>query len=302
MRSRLSFMLWAFALLSALSLPLSTALARTAVDERHPLAGGGRVEVHNVAGSVRVRTWDRNEVEVTGSLGEGQRLEVDASRNRVGVRVVYPRNSSGSGRGAQLELRVPRGSELQANVVSASLDVDDADFRRLQLKSVSGDIRTSGRAGETELTSVSGGIQARVATGRFNAGTVSGRIDAGGGIDGDVSVRSVSGAIDLTAGTVEQLRGESVSGGLRVGTGALAPGGRIRLETVSGRVGLQLPRAASARLRVSSFSGSIQSDAGEVQRPRHGPGRSLDTRLGDGNGDVSIQSHSGSVRIELGGR
>lgn len=299
MRIRLSFTVAAIALLFVLCAPLSAALARTTVDERHPLAAGGRVQVQNVAGSVRVRTWDRDEVAITGTLDADLRLEVDASRSRVHVRVVYPRNSRGS-RGAELELRVPAGAELEANVVSARLEATDVDLRRLHLKSVSGDIRASGRAGETELESVSGRIQAGVATPRFSATTVSGRIDADGGIEGDASVRSVSGSVSLATGRVEQLRGESVSGGLSVSAGAFAPGGRIRLETVSGRIGLRLPADASARLRVSSFSGSINSDAGEVERPRYGPGRSLDTRLGDGDGDVSIQSHSGAVRVELG--
>ncbi|WP_407351255.1 DUF4097 family beta strand repeat-containing protein [Luteimonas sp. R10] len=289
------------ALLLALLMPVSAVLAQTSVDERHPLASGGRVEVENVAGSIRVRGWDRDEVTVTGSLGEGQRLEVDASSNRVRVEVVYPRNSRG-GRGAQLELRVPRGAELQVSAVSADVDITDVDLRRLQAKSVSGGVNAAGRAGEADLGSVSGTIRARIATPRLEASTVSGRIDADGGISGDVRVESVSGAIALTAAKLEQLRGESVSGGITVRAGALAPGGRIVLESVSGRIGLQLPAGASAQLRVSSFSGNIESDVGEVQRQRYGPGRNLDARLGGGDGDVSIKSHSGSVRVDVGGR
>ncbi|WP_149193173.1 DUF4097 family beta strand repeat-containing protein [Luteimonas suaedae] len=291
----------ATALLLALLLPASTLLAQTSIDERHPLASGGRVEVENVAGSIRVSGWDRDEVTVTGSLGEGQRLEVDASRNRVRIKVIYPRNSRG-GRGAQLELRVPKGAELQASAVSADVDVTGVDLRRLQAKSVSGGVNVAGRTGEADLGSVSGAIRGRIATPRLEAGTVSGRIEIDGGVSGDVRLESVSGAISLTAAKIEQLRGESVSGGMTVRAGALAPGGRIVLESVSGSIGLQLPADASAQLRVSSFSGNITSDAGEVERPRYGPGRSLDTRLGGGDGDVSIKSHSGSVRVDIGGR
>lgn len=301
MRIRIPRLAAATALLLALLLPIPAVLAQTSIDERHPLASGGRVEVENVAGSIRVRGWDRDEVTVTGSLGEGQRLEVDASRNRVRVQVIYPRNSR-SGRGAQLELRVPRGAELQASAVSADVDITDVDLRRLQAKSVSGGVNVAGRAGEADLGSVSGAIRARIVTARMEAGTVSGRIEVDGGVSGDVRVESVSGTITLAAAKLEQLRGESVSGGMTVQAGALAPGGRIVLESVSGRIGLQLPTNASAQLRVSSFSGDIESDAGEVQRQRYGPGRSLDTRLGGGDGDVSIKSHSGSVRVDIGGR
>jgi hypothetical protein len=68
---------------------------------------------------------------------------------------------------------------------------------------------------------------------------------------------------------------------------------------VSASVTLSLPRTVSAQLSVNSFSGSINSDAGQVERPRYGPGSHLDTRLGGGDGDIRIQSHSGSVRVRL---
>lgn len=292
--------LTAAVLLLALLTPV-VALAQASIDERHPLASGGRVEVDNVAGSIRVRGWDRDEVAITGSLGSGQRLDVDASRNRVRAKVVYPRNSR-SGRGARLELRVPKGAELHVNAVSADVDIADVDLRRLQAKSVSGTMDAAGRARETDLGSVSGAIRARVTTPRLDVGTVSGRVEVDGGVSGEVRVETVSGRVALTATRLERLRGESVSGGMTIRAGALAPGGRIALETVSGRVGLQLPADVSAQLRVSTFSGGIESDAGEVQRQRYGPGRSLDTRLGSGDGDVSVNSHSGSVRVDIGGR
>ncbi len=82
----------------------------------------------------------------------------------------------------------------------------------------------------------------------------------------------------------------------------LQPGGRISLQTVSGSIALTLPARTSAQLKVSSFSGSIRSDVGEVERPRYGPGSHLDARIGGGDGDISINSHSGSVRVNLGAR
>ncbi|NZA27085.1 DUF4097 family beta strand repeat protein [Luteimonas sp. SJ-92] len=289
----------AFALLALLA-PLA-ASAQTAVDERHPLASGGRVEVENVAGEIRVQGWDRDEVTVTGTLGAGLRLEVDASRNRVRVHVVYPRNARNSG-GAKLELRVPKGAELEVDAVSADVDIAGVDLRRLQARTVSGRLNAAGRAGEARLGSVSGSIRSNVATSRFAANTVSGRVEAGGGLGGDVAAESVSGTVELTTRRVEQLRGETVSGSVRMQVGALAPGGRIAAESVSGRIRLELPGDASAQLRASSFSGDIQSDAGQVQRRRYGPGRSLDAKLGAGDGDISLQSHSGSVRVTIGGR
>ena len=282
----------------ALLAPLAPALAQTPVNERHALSSGGRVEISNIAGSVSVRGWDRNEVQLTGTLGEGQRLEVQNSANRVQLKVVYPRNSRGS-RGAVLELRVPRGSELQAGTVSAALDVADVDLRRLQANTVSGGITARGQAGQTTLNTVSGAIRSQLQTSRLETRTVSGGIHAAGASGGEVSVNTVSGGITLDLAKVQRLNAESVSGSLGVRSAGLQPGGRVNLETVSGSVSLGLPASTSAQLKVSTFSGSIRSDVGQVQTPRYGPGKNLDARIGGGDGDISIQSHSGSVRVNL---
>ncbi|MDV2449753.1 DUF4097 family beta strand repeat-containing protein [Xanthomonas hortorum] len=273
------------------------AAAQTTLKQTHPLARGGRVEVENIAGQIRVRGWDRDEVALTGSLGEGQRLDVDASPDLLQLEVIYPRNGRNS-KGAQLELRVPRAALLDVEAVSASVDVDQVDLARLQLKSVSGDVVAAGRAKEAQLETVSGSLRSSVASGRLTLGTVSGQIDAPSGASGVISVESVSGQIRVGAGQVSQLRAESVSGGTALTVTWLAPGGSIAAESVSGSISLGVPRNVSAALQVDVFSGDIRSVAGQVERPEYGPGKSLKTKLGAGNGDVKLESHSGSVRID----
>ncbi|MGE8286872.1 MAG: DUF4097 family beta strand repeat-containing protein [Stenotrophomonas sp.] len=281
--------------------PIASVFAQSTVNQRLPLSSGGRVELGNVAGSVTVRGWDRNEVQLTGTLGDGQRLDVENSANRVQFKVVYPQNSRNT-RGAVLELRVPRSAQLQASTVSASIDVGQVDLRRLQATSVSGSITAEGQAGETDLNTVSGAIRSQLRTPRLDLQSVSGQINVAGSSGGEVSANSVSGAIDLNLSAVQRLTAETVSGSLGVRSAGLAPGGRINLQTVSGGVSLTLPARTSAQLKANSFSGSIQSDVGTVERPQYGPGRSLETRLGGGDGDISISSHSGSVRVKLGDR
>ncbi|KER86614.1 hypothetical protein GW16_09505 [Xanthomonas arboricola pv. celebensis] len=275
------------------------AAAQTTVKQSHPLTRGGRVELDNIAGQIRVRGWDRDDVALTGTLGEGQRLEVDESPDRLQFEVIYPRNNRNS-RGAQLELRVPRAALLEVEAVSASVDVDQVDLARLQLKSVSGNLVAAGRAREAQLETVSGALRSTVASTRLSLGTVSGQIDAPAGASGVVSVESVSGQIRVGAGQVSQLRAESVSGATALTVAGLAPGGSIAAESVSGAISLGVPRNVSAALQVEVFSGDIRSVAGQVERPEYGPGKSLRTRLGAGNGDIKLESHSGSVRIDYG--
>lgn len=286
-----------FHLCAALLLVPAMALADTRVDERHNVAAGGRIELSNVAGKVTVRGWDRNDVQLTGTLSDGLQLRQEKSANRVRWEIEYPRR--GNNGGATLTLNVPRSVELLLSTVSADQDISGVDVRRLQADTVSGNLAAAGRSGDSVLNTVSGNVTARLQTPRLDVNTVSGRIEAGGGVSGEIGAQTVSGRVGVDAGRIQRLVVETVSGGIDLSATALAPGGRINVESVSASVSLRLPRTVSAQLSVNSFSGSINSDAGKVERPRYGPGSSLDARLGSGDGDIRVQSHSGSVQVRL---
>ncbi|WGV56254.1 DUF4097 family beta strand repeat-containing protein [Stenotrophomonas indicatrix] len=286
-----------FPLCAALLLVPAMALADTRVDERHNVAAGGRIELSNVAGKVTVRGWDRNDVQLTGTLSDGLQLRQEKSANRVRWEIEYPRR--GNNVGATLTLNVPRSVELLLSTVSADQDISGVDVRRLQADTVSGNLAAAGRSGDSVLNTVSGNVTARLQTPRLDVNTVSGRIEAGGGVSGEIGAQTVSGRVGVDAGRIQRLVVETVSGGIDLSATALAPGGRINVESVSASVSLRLPRTVSAQLSVNSFSGSINSDAGKVERPRYGPGSSLDARLGSGDGDIRVQSHSGSVQVRL---
>ena len=87
------------------------ALAQT-IDESADVHPRGEVEVSNVAGTVRVEGWDRDQVTVTGELGRGaERLEFRAEDRHTLVKVIYPKKSSRSG-GTDLVIRMPVASRL----------------------------------------------------------------------------------------------------------------------------------------------------------------------------------------------
>lgn len=102
----------------ALLLSPAVALADTRIDERHTLAAGGRIELSNVAGKVTVRGWDRNDVQLTGTLSDGLQLRQEKSANRVRWEIEYPRRNNNGG--ATLVLNVPRSVELLLSTVSAN--------------------------------------------------------------------------------------------------------------------------------------------------------------------------------------
>lgn len=280
------------------------AFAATPIDQTRPLSANGSVSIENLKGRVTVRTWDRPEVHVGGTLGDGvEKLEIEGSGSSLSIVVRNPENNGGWFGGGDksgpttLEIKVPAKASVSIEGVSADIDVSGTGGRQLQLESVSGDVLVrASRSAEVHLESVSGDVDAEVDSGDVSGESVSGNVRVVGRIGGKVALDAVSGDIVLSSGALDRLTVNTVSGNATLDT-ALTAGGRINADSVSGDVRLTLPKATSARLKVESFSGSISSPVGKVITEEFGPGSHLDARLGDGNGEINLDSFSGNVRI-----
>ena len=107
------------------------ALAATPINETRPLDARGHLSIENLKGRIDVRAWDRNEVKIEGSLGQGvEKLEISGDARRLSVKVKYPRSGglgffSGSDKSepSQLRLMVPLQVDLDIDAVSADIDV-----------------------------------------------------------------------------------------------------------------------------------------------------------------------------------
>src|SRR5689334_20124934 len=89
------------------------------IDRKVPADANGEVVITNVSGTVDVRGWDRNEVQVTGTLGEGvDRVDVETSGGRTVVKVVLPHRGAHDG-DADIEVQVPKNSSIDVSAVSA---------------------------------------------------------------------------------------------------------------------------------------------------------------------------------------
>lgn len=298
--------LWSAALLAMASAP---ALAATPINQVRPLAADGNVSIENTKGRIVVRTWDRAEVGITGSLGEGvEKLVVEGTASDLRIEVRYPSGgggwfgwggNSGQGQPSTLEVSVPARAGVKIDSVSASVAVSGVGGAMLAVDSVSGNIDVSGaRPGEASIESVSGDITLDLETNSLALDSVSGDIRVKGRVTGVVDIETVSGDAELAAGRIERLALSSVSGDSRVKT-ALAARGRITSDSVSGGLTLSLAPDTSARLLVETFSGGISSPVGKVQTEQYGPGKRLETRIGAGSGEIRLESFSGDVRVEI---
>lgn len=290
-------------LMLALLFAFGEAAAGTPISETRAVSATAQIEVSNIKGVVTVSAWDKSEVSISGSLGEGaKKLSVEGSADHLSIKVEAPDKQGWFSWGADtrmgdsvLDIKVPKGAELKIEVVSADVNVSGVAGRSLRVDGVSGKQRLDSSARELELDSVSGDIDVSGSAERAHLETVSGNIRARG-LTGQVKFETVSGDIDAENGGYREINAGTVSGDVNL-RGKPDASARIDVETMSGDVHLYLPADASARLNASSFSGRIRSDFGSVTEPEHGPGSSLETTTGSGSGQVKIETFSGDIDI-----
>ena len=279
---------------------LAPAWAATPIDQVRPLDPRGRVEIDNLKGRVEVRAWDREEVRVTGSLGDGvEKLVIDGDRDELRIEVKYP-NRSRNTEPTMLVVQVPLQAELEIETVSADIDVHGVAPRELSLQSVSGDIVANGAPRRASVESVSGDVNLTFNSSEVEASTVSGDLVVAGRLTGEASVETVSGDLrfDSRGERLRKFSAGSVSGNIAARL-ALAEAGEIRMESVSGDLGLDVPKALSAEVTGESFSGDLSAPRAKIQREDFGPGSSFHQRYGDGKGEIRLETFSGDARLRL---
>ena len=285
-------------LAAGLTVLLAEAAAAERVERRLEAPRDAIVSVQNTAGSIDIRGWSRNEVEVQGDLGrdvEELVFERDDREIRIEVRA-----SRGNNRriGSDLEIRLPAGSTV--NVSGVSTDIDIADVTGdLRLSVVSGDVDVSGFASDIEIGTVSGDIQAegRGQTGDARFNTVSGDVDVQN-VSGNISIESVSGDLLIADGVFERVKLNTTSGDVVFQAG-LRDNGRFDLDTINGDSDLSFEGEVSARFDIETFNGEIRNCFGPepVRTSQYTPGRELKFTEGGGSGRVTISTLNGDLRL-----
>jgi DUF4097 and DUF4098 domain-containing protein YvlB len=279
------------------------ALADTPIDISHPAAPTVHVDVTNIKGKVTITAWDRNEVHVGGRLGDGALpLSIEGSENNLSIKVQAEGHGgwlNWSGDKAMsdttMDIDVPRAASLKVNVVSAPVNIDGINGGDIEVNSVSGRVRIDAQTPALSIIAVSGNVAFSGHAQQAKLQTVSGDILAPS-LGHTVDLQTVSGHIQAAGGPWQQLNLTTVSGDVQL-TGGLAAGGKMSVDSMSGDLQLQFPSSLASSIHATTFSGDLHSDFGIPKQPEHGPGSTLDTVAGDGNGKITIETFSGDLRI-----
>jgi Putative adhesin len=288
--------------------------------ERFVTTGKVRLHVEDPAGSVAITTHDQPETIIELTMirpGDDESMLDDArveSVARDGCHDVYVEVSGHRGGlgsmlrwlishgGVDVEVRAPRGAELDVRTASARVDAQ-GQFADASIKTASGAVRLEGATGEVQIRTASGRVECPSLLGAASIATASGAVQVGslsadteittasGRIEVDdaharLEVRSASGSVDI--GSVESdLRVETASGRQRIGRLVSGDGA---LTTVSGSIVAGVAQGSAIHLDAEAISGSLESEiALEEDSDASVPsGPSL---------DLKIRSVSGGVRI-----
>jgi len=280
---------------------MAGASAGDAIEKRAPADPRGEVEIVNIAGSVRVTGWNRPEVEVRGELdASAERLDFATDGPRTVIRVVLPRNRSGSG-GSDLVVRIPETSALTVNTISADQEIDGVrGVQRLQ--AVSGLIHSETNGQDFQAKTISGDIlvtggSAAKTPAVHTVTTVSGDVTLAK-INGEIDVESVSGDMTIEAGEISRARVRTTNGDMELQM-RLLDNARLDAETINGEVSLRLDGPVNAEFDIHTFNGEIESCYGEasVRSRERGPGHDLDFTRGTGSARVRIKTLNGGVNL-----
>ncbi len=273
----------------------ATAFAGKSVDESWNINTDANISIENVAGSIEIQGWDKSEAHLTGELGNSvDELEINASDSSLQINVVN-HNQRNVDR-TILKLMMPNGAGIEASSVSADIGISDLDNEKLTANSVSGDVNVDASSRRVSIETVSGDIEFRGDTARMAAETVSGDMHLDG-ISGEIEATTVSGDLELRAGMVDSMKLETVSGDVTT-VAEVAGNGKLSAESMSGDLTILLPASQAGIFRAQSFSGRIDTDFGNVDNAKHGPGSHLKHQAGSSGAEVRVESFSGNIKLQ----
>jgi DUF4097 and DUF4098 domain-containing protein YvlB len=282
----------------ALAFLFTAPVAAEEVDRTLNAASDGAVEVSNIAGSVTVEGWSRDEVQVKGTLGPNvEELIFERDGDRVTIKVKVPKRG-GRGIDSDLRISIPRGSSIDIATVSADIDVNDV-LGEQELEAVSGDINTEAFESDLRAGTVSGDVYVK-GDGKdteTRGNTVSGDVTLKN-MAGQVAAESVSGDVIIDGGSFDRAEFSTVNGDIGF-EAELRKDGRLSAETVNGEVGLQFASKVSGRFDVDTFNGDIDNCFGPKpeRTSKYAPGQELSFQEGNGDARINVSTMNGDISI-----
>jgi DUF4097 and DUF4098 domain-containing protein YvlB len=283
------------------------------------LGSNGELSLGNIAGDITVTRGGGDEATIE-IVKVARARSADEARELLTLVTVDVTERGGR---ADVKTRYPTGDENRRNNrrnynVTVTFTVTAPAGTRLNVNSVSGNIKVSDIKGEISAGSVSGNVSVTAASAIADAKSVSGNVEIINAQGESLEASSVSGDVTMQRVTVRRIGAGSVSGNVKLDevqcdraeahstsgnitfSGGLARRGRYELKSFSGEVHLAIGGDTGFEVDATTFSGDVRSDlpitmhgAAQPDRKR----RSLSGTYGDGSAILELSTFSGSIVI-----
>jgi DUF4097 and DUF4098 domain-containing protein YvlB len=269
--------------------------------QTHALKAGGRISLENFNGSVEIRGWEQNTVDITGTkygatpeLRDSIKIDVVAAPDSIRIRTTRPSERRGNC-GAKYILRVPRKVELDSIASSnGSIRVEDIDGIA-RVRTSNGAIHTANVHGTIDATTTNGGVDVRDPDGPVTVRTSNGRVKADG-VRGAFEAKTTNGSITAHIAKSDPqrpVRLETSNGSIDL---RLEEQNEVRANTTNGGITVRLPGSASARVRAHTSNSSISTEF-DVQRDGENSKHRLEGTIGKGGPVLELSTSNGSIRL-----
>ncbi len=253
------------------------------------------IKAWNPTGSIRFVAWDKDSVEVRGTVGRNVTFEFAGQGENLkvgGVRLgVEDHWTDGNAAPSEFVVYMPRNGTVSVKTVSADIAGQDVSG---SFYTVSGNIRLSGRATSIEAETMNGNLDMNVATPWMKARAGNGNLLLRGEPQ-DVDASTIGGTLSIATSTVLRGQFSSVTGDVHF-VGAPSPRAILEFSSHSGAVELLMPQSASALLSLSSISGPIENGFARV-RPSSLTPQSMKISLGAGDAQLTVRTFKGPIRL-----
>jgi len=242
------------------SLLLAIAALQQGADTTLTVQKGQRLETSVYAGSITVKTWNRDAIRIQADTRRKDRLDIKADGSTISIETSGKWGPAGS---ADIEITMPVWMPVELSGVETDLSVE----------------------GSVTVTDVTGRVEAQ----SVNESVTVERVT------GDLAVQTVNGDVTLAAIKSGNVEASTVNGDISY-DGTIQNGGRYELSTHQGDMVVTMPESANATVSVNTFNGSFESDypvtlSGKNQR------RKFSFTVGNGSARVDLESFGGDIRL-----
>jgi hypothetical protein len=234
-----------------------------------------------------------------------------SDRGDRGSKITVSSDGNGIEAWAHLTVRVPSGKKASIYLAVGSIEASnlDGDIRLdthsapVTAMAISGSLDVDVGSGSVEVRDITGHLRIDTGSGGVNVSEVNGDvidIDTGsGGVRGEgltagtIRIDTGSGGIDLDRVAGDHLSMDTGSGGVSLRLTRVPS--RIMIDTGSGGVTIRSPSGINATVDLETGSGSIETEF-PVTVTRHSRDH-VRGQIGDGSGQIKIETGSGSIRL-----